>query len=47
VDRRHLRQSSPERRIISVAVIAAVGINGDGRRETLELDIGPSEAETF
>ena len=34
-------------RIISVAVIVAVGVNGDGRREILRLDIGPSEAETF
>jgi putative transposase len=34
-------------RIISVAVIVAVGVNGDGRREILGLDIGPSEAETF
>src|ERR671914_457470 len=34
-------------RIISVAVIAAVGVNGDGRREVLGMDIGPSEAETF
>jgi transposase-like protein len=34
-------------RIISVAVIIAVGVNGDGRREVLGLDIGPSEAETF
>ena len=34
-------------RIVSVAVIVAVGVNGDGRREVLGLDIGPSEAETF
>ena len=34
-------------RIVSVAVIVAVGVNGDGRREILGLDIGPSEAETF
>src|SRR5665213_3526979 len=34
-------------RIISVAVIVAVGANADGRREVLGLDIGPSEAETF
>ncbi|MBY8965063.1 IS256 family transposase [Algiphilus sp. NNCM1] len=34
-------------RIISVAVIVAVGVNGDGRREVLGMDIGPSEAETF
>ena len=34
-------------RIVSVAVIVAVGVNGDGRREVLGLAIGPSEAETF
>ena len=34
-------------RIISVAVIIAVGVNCDGRREVLGMDIGPSEAETF
>ena len=34
-------------RIISVAVIVAVGVNSDGRREVLGLEIGPSEAETF
>jgi transposase-like protein len=34
-------------RIVSVAVIVAVGVNGDGRREILGLSIGPSEAETF
>src|SRR4051812_37431503 len=34
-------------RVISVAVIVAVGANSDGRREGLGLDIGPSEAETF
>jgi putative transposase len=34
-------------RIVSVAVIVAVGVNSDGRREMLGMDIGPSEAETF
>ena len=34
-------------RIVSVAVIVAVGVNADGRREVLGMDIGPSEAETF
>jgi putative transposase len=34
-------------RIVSVAVIVAVGVNGDGRREVLGMDIGPSEAEVF
>ena len=33
--------------IVSVAVIVAVGVNGDGRREVLGLAIGASEAETF
>jgi hypothetical protein len=30
-------------RIVSVAVIIAVGVNSDGRREVLGMDIGPSE----
>lgn len=34
-------------RIISVAVTIAVGVNADGRREVLGMDIGLSEAETF
>jgi transposase-like protein len=34
-------------RIVSVAVAIAIGVNGDGRREVLGLDICPSEAETF
>jgi putative transposase len=34
-------------RIVSVAVTIAVGVNTDGRREVLGLDIGLSEAETF
>jgi putative transposase len=34
-------------RIVSVAVIIATGVNADGRREVLGMDIGPSEAETF
>jgi transposase-like protein len=34
-------------RIVSVAVILAIGVNNDGRREVLGMDIGPSEAETF
>jgi transposase-like protein len=34
-------------RIVSVAVIIAVGVNGDGRREVLGMAIGASEAETF
>ena len=34
-------------RIVSVAVIVAVGVNSDGRREVLGMDVGPSEAKTF
>src|SRR5262245_6187079 len=34
-------------RIVSVAVIIAVGLNSAGRREVLGLAIGASEAETF
>src|ERR1700677_1134155 len=30
-------------RIVSVAVIVAIGVNGDGRREILGIDIGASE----
>jgi transposase-like protein len=32
-------------RIVSVAVIIAIGVNTDGRREVLGLEIGTSEAE--
>jgi putative transposase len=39
-----VRQSG---RIVSAAVIVAVAVNSDGRREVLGMDIGPSEAETF
>jgi putative transposase len=28
-------------------MIVAVGVNRDGRREVLWMDIGPSEVETF
>jgi len=34
-------------RIVSRAVIVAVGVNDDGRREVLGIATGPSEAETF
>jgi putative transposase len=34
-------------RVVSVAVIIAVAVNSDGRREVLGMDIAPSEAETF
>jgi putative transposase len=39
-----VRQNS---RVVSAAVIIAVGVNSDGRREVLGMDIGPSEAEAF
>ena len=39
-----VRQSG---RIVSVAAIVAIGVNSDGRREVLGLEIGASEAETF
>jgi len=39
-----VRQAS---RVVSVAVIVAVGVNSDGRREVLGMDIGASEAEAF
>jgi transposase-like protein len=31
--------------LLSVAVIIAIGVNTDGRREILTLEIGTSEAE--
>ncbi|KAA5607769.1 IS256 family transposase, partial [Rhodovastum atsumiense] len=34
-------------RVVSTAMIIAVGVNTDGRREVLGLATGPSEAETF
>jgi hypothetical protein len=34
-------------RIVSVAMIIAVGVNDDGRREVLGMTVGASEAETF
>ena len=34
-------------RIVSTAVIIAVGVNTDGRREVLGVATGPSEAEAF
>jgi len=39
-----VRQNS---RVVSAAVIVAVGVNSDGRREVLGMDIGHSEAEAF
>src|SRR5277367_1205494 len=34
-------------RIVSVAVIIAVGVNSEGMREVLGMAVGPSEAEVF
>jgi len=40
-------KSRQDGRIVSVAVIIAVGVNSAGRREVLGMAIGASEAETF
>ena len=45
IDATYVKVRQPGR-IVSVAVIVAVGVNTDGRREVLGMDIGPSEAET-
>ncbi|MGO7624635.1 transposase, partial [Rhizobium ruizarguesonis] len=34
-------------RVVSVAVIIAVGVNSDGRSEVLGMEVGTSEAETI
>jgi putative transposase len=34
-------------RIVSMAVVIAIGVNAEGRREVLGLDVGPSEEEVF
>jgi putative transposase len=48
VDRRNLRVKTREAgRIVSVAVIVAVGVNTNGQREVLGLKIEHSEAEPF
>jgi putative transposase len=36
-----------EHRIVSMAVVIAVGVNSDGQREVLGLDIGPSDDGAF
>ncbi len=46
LDATYLKQRQ-DGRIVSVAVIVAVGVNSDGRRDVLGLDVGASEAETF
>lgn len=34
-------------RIVAMAVVIAIGVNAEGRREVLGLDVGPSEEEAF
>ena len=46
VDATYVKVSSSGR-IVSVAVIIAVGVNTDGTREVLGMAVGPSEAEPF
>ena len=36
-----------EGRIVAMAVVIAIGVNAEGRREVLGLDVGPSEEEAF
>jgi hypothetical protein len=45
VNRRHRPEGASRWHIVSVAVIIAVGVNADGRREILGMEIGTSEAE--
>lgn len=45
LDRCHLSEVRRGGRIVSVAVIIAVGVNTDGRREVLGMEVGTSEAE--
>jgi putative transposase len=45
--RRHLLKVREGGRIVSRAVIIAVAVNEDGKREVLGVATGPSEAETF
>jgi len=46
VDATYVKVRRPDR-VVSVAVIVAVGVNGDGRREVLGMHIGASEHEAF
>ncbi len=34
-------------RVVSMAVVSAIGVNSEGQREVLGLDVGPSEAGAF
>src|SRR5258708_14044051 len=36
-----------EHRVVSMAVVIAVGVNQDGQREVLGVDVGPSEDRAF
>ncbi len=45
--RRDLVKVRRDHHIVSVAVIIAVGVNTDGRREALGMTVGHSEAEPF
>ncbi len=47
MDRRHLPETREPGRIVSTAVILAIGVNTDGRREVLGIATGASEAEPF
>src|SRR5512147_2124510 len=47
IDATYVKARRQDGRVVSVAVIIAVAVNADGRREVLGMDIGPSEAETF
>jgi transposase-like protein len=47
IDATYVKARRQDGRVVSVAVIIAVGVNADGRREVLGMDVGPSEAETF
>jgi transposase-like protein len=47
IDATYVKARRQDGRVVSFAVIIAVGVNADGRREVLGMDIGPSEAETF
>jgi transposase-like protein len=46
IDATHLKMHQ-NGRVVSVAAILAIGVNAEGRREVLGLDVGPSEAATF
>ena len=36
-----------EGRVVAMAVVIAIGVNAEGRREVLGVDVGPSEEEAF